>query len=89
VATTTLGDAIDLASLPPAVRRKAESVLPMARTNLKKAAQAGGKIALGTDAPLLLCAWLANSAARQPRCHGPCTRFTVRDPLKAVRLEAL
>lgn len=53
VPTMALGDAIDLASLPPAVRRKAESVLPMARANLKKAAQAGVKIALGTDAPLV------------------------------------
>ena len=53
VPTTALGDAIDLASLPPAVRRKAESVLPMARANLTKAAQAGVKIALGTDAPLV------------------------------------
>jgi imidazolonepropionase-like amidohydrolase len=53
VPTTALGDMIDLASLPPPVRRKAESVLPMARANLKKAAQAGVKIALGTDAPLV------------------------------------
>jgi imidazolonepropionase-like amidohydrolase len=53
VPTTALGDTIDLASLPPAVRRKAESVLPMARANLRKAAQAGVKIALGTDAPLV------------------------------------
>jgi imidazolonepropionase-like amidohydrolase len=53
VPTTALGDAMDMTSLPPAVRRKAESVLPMARANLRKAAQAGVKIALGTDAPLL------------------------------------
>jgi imidazolonepropionase-like amidohydrolase len=53
VPTMALGDAIDPASLPPAVRRKSESVLPMARANLKKAAQAGVKIALGTDAPLV------------------------------------
>jgi imidazolonepropionase-like amidohydrolase len=53
VPTTALGDTIDLASLPPAVRRKAESVLPMARANVRKAAQAGVKIALGTDAPLV------------------------------------
>jgi imidazolonepropionase-like amidohydrolase len=53
VPTTALGNAIDLASLPPAVRRKAESVLPLARANLQKAARAGVKIALGTDAPLV------------------------------------
>jgi imidazolonepropionase-like amidohydrolase len=53
VPTTALGDTTDMTSLPPAVRRKAESVLPMARANLRKAAQAGVKIALGTDAPLL------------------------------------
>jgi imidazolonepropionase-like amidohydrolase len=53
VPTTALGDTIDVASLPEAVRRKAESVLPMARANLRKAAQAGVKIALGTDAPLV------------------------------------
>jgi imidazolonepropionase-like amidohydrolase len=51
--TAALGDTIDVASLPPAVRRKAESVLPMARANVRKAAQAGVKIALGTDAPLV------------------------------------
>lgn len=53
VPTTALGDTMDLASLPPAVRRKAESVLPMARANVRKAVQAGVKIALGTDAPLV------------------------------------
>lgn len=53
VPTTALGDMMDLTSLPPAVRRKAESVLPLARANLRKAMQAGVKIALGTDAPLV------------------------------------
>ena len=53
VPTAALGDTIDLARLPAAVRRKAESVLPLARANLQKAAQAGVKIALGTDAPLV------------------------------------
>ena len=46
-------------------------------------------IALGTDAPLLPFAWLANSAAHHQRCDRPCRRVTLRDPLKAVRLEAL
>ena len=53
VPTTALTDTIDLAGLPPAVRRKAESILPLARANLRKAALAGVKIALGTDAPLV------------------------------------
>ena len=53
VPTTALADTLDLASLPPLVRRKAETVLPLARTNLRKAALAGVKIALGTDAPLV------------------------------------
>jgi imidazolonepropionase-like amidohydrolase len=53
VPTTALTDTINLASLPPAVRRKAESIRPLARANLRKAALAGVKIALGTDAPLV------------------------------------
>jgi imidazolonepropionase-like amidohydrolase len=53
VPTMALTDTIDLTRLPPAVRRKAESVLPIARANLRKAAQAGVKLALGTDAPLV------------------------------------
>jgi imidazolonepropionase-like amidohydrolase len=53
VPTTALGDTINLAALPPLVRHKAETVLPLARANLKKAAAAGVKIALGTDAPFV------------------------------------
>jgi imidazolonepropionase-like amidohydrolase len=53
VPTTALSDTMNLAALPPAVRRKAESILPLARANLRKAALAGVKIALGTDAPLV------------------------------------
>ena len=53
VPTTALVDTLDLATLPPPVRRKAETVTPIARANLQKAVQAGVKIALGTDAPLL------------------------------------
>jgi imidazolonepropionase-like amidohydrolase len=53
VPTTALFDTMDVASLPPTVRRKAESVLPLARANLRKAVQAGVKVALGTDAPLV------------------------------------
>lgn len=53
VPTTALTDTIDYAALPPAVRQKAESIVPLARANLRKAALAGVKIALGTDAPLV------------------------------------
>jgi imidazolonepropionase-like amidohydrolase len=53
VPTTALTDTMDLAMLPPPVRKKAEDILPKARANLRKAAQAGVKIALGTDSPLV------------------------------------
>ncbi|MEO8658328.1 MAG: amidohydrolase family protein [Bryobacteraceae bacterium] len=53
VPTTALTDTIDLAALPPVVRQKADYVLPLARANLRKAALAGVKIALDTDAPLV------------------------------------
>ena len=53
VPTTALTDSMNLAAFPPIVRRKAESVLPLARANLRKSALAGVKIALGTDSPLL------------------------------------
>ncbi len=53
VPTTALGDTIDLASMPPIVRRKADFALPAARESVRKAALAGVKIALGTDAPLV------------------------------------
>jgi len=53
VPTTALVDTIDMASLPPLVRKKAEYALPYAQASLRKAAQAGVKIALGTDAPLV------------------------------------
>ncbi len=53
VPTTALGDSLELSTLPKVVREKAEYVLPLARASLRKAALAGVKIALGTDAPLL------------------------------------
>lgn len=53
VPTTALTDTLDMATLPAPVRRKAEALLPVARANLQKAAKAGVKIALGTDAPLV------------------------------------
>lgn len=50
VPTTYLATRIDLEHLPPLLRQKAESLLPKARENLKKAIAAGVKIACGTDA---------------------------------------
>ena len=50
VPTTFLADNIDLAVLPPPIRAKAESVLPSARENLRRAIRAGVPIAFGTDA---------------------------------------
>jgi imidazolonepropionase-like amidohydrolase len=50
VPTTYLADAIKLEALPPPIRAKAESVLPVAKQSLSKAIAAGVKIAFGTDA---------------------------------------
>jgi len=50
VPTTYLADAIDLEELPPPLRAKAESILPKAKANLRRAIAAGVKIAYGTDA---------------------------------------
>ncbi|MGH7561840.1 MAG: amidohydrolase family protein [Gemmatimonadales bacterium] len=50
VPTTYLVDRINLAVLPPPVRKKAETILPIARQSLAKAIAAGVKIAFGTDA---------------------------------------
>jgi imidazolonepropionase-like amidohydrolase len=50
VPTTYLVDRINLAVLPPLVRAKAETILPIARESLKRAIAAGVKIAFGTDA---------------------------------------
>ena len=50
VPTTYLVDRINLAVLPPLVRRKAETVLPLARESLRRAIAARVKIAFGTDA---------------------------------------
>lgn len=53
VPTRALGSLINMEALPPLLRRKAAEVLPMAEASLRKAIQAGVKIALGTDAQLL------------------------------------
>jgi imidazolonepropionase-like amidohydrolase len=50
VPTSYLVDRINLAVLPPLVRRKAESIMPLARESLRKAIVGGVKIAFGTDA---------------------------------------
>jgi imidazolonepropionase-like amidohydrolase len=50
VPTAYLRDRINLSVLPPLVRRKAESVLPLADASNRKAIAAGVKIAFGTDA---------------------------------------
>lgn len=50
VPTSYLVDALDLNALPAPIRKKAESILPMARESLKKSIASGVKIAFGTDA---------------------------------------
>ena len=50
VPTTYLADAVDLDVLPPAIRRKAEAILPVAKESLRRAVAAGVRIAFGTDA---------------------------------------
>jgi imidazolonepropionase-like amidohydrolase len=50
VPTTYLVDALNLDNLPPPIRSKAETVLPLARESLRKAIRAGVNIAFGTDA---------------------------------------
>jgi imidazolonepropionase-like amidohydrolase len=53
VPTTGPLDLVDLESLPPQNRKKAEYVYPLAKEGLKNAIEAGVKIALGTDTPIL------------------------------------
>ena len=50
VPTSYLVDRINLAVLPPLVRQKAETILPIARQSLRKAIAGGVKIGFGTDA---------------------------------------
>ena len=50
VPTAYLRERINLAVLPPLIRRKAESILPQARESNRKAIATGVKIAFGTDA---------------------------------------
>ncbi|HKR60196.1 MAG TPA: amidohydrolase family protein [Pyrinomonadaceae bacterium] len=53
VPTTYLSEAIRLDALPPPIRAKAESVMPIARQSLEKAIRADVKIAFGTDAAVI------------------------------------
>jgi imidazolonepropionase-like amidohydrolase len=53
VPTTALADYMDTSKSAPSVRAKAEQMFPLARTSVKRAADAGVKIALGTDAPAI------------------------------------
>lgn len=53
VPTTGLTDKMNLAMLDPIRKAKADYVLPLARNSVSKAIDAGVKIALGTDAPLI------------------------------------
>jgi len=53
VPTTALADYLDTSKSAPSVRAKAEQMFPLARTSVKRAADAGVKIALGTDAPAI------------------------------------
>lgn len=50
VPTTYLTESINLDALPPRIRAKAESILPLAKANLRRAIRAGVRIAFGTDA---------------------------------------
>ena len=50
VPTSYLADRINLAALPPLMRQKAETVLPLARASLRSAIAQQVKIAFGTDA---------------------------------------
>ena len=50
VPTEYLSERINLAMLPPLIRRKAEYVMPLARESHRKAIASGVKIAFGTDA---------------------------------------
>jgi imidazolonepropionase-like amidohydrolase len=50
VPTAYLAERVDIDVLPPLVRRKAETILPLARASLPQAMAAGVRIAFGTDA---------------------------------------
>lgn len=53
VPTTRLADAMDVSHAPKELQEKAALMFPLARTSVKKAYDAGVKIAVGTDAPAI------------------------------------
>jgi imidazolonepropionase-like amidohydrolase len=53
VPTTYLADGMDVSSAAPELRAKAAIMFPAARASAKAAADAGVKIAVGTDAPAI------------------------------------
>jgi imidazolonepropionase-like amidohydrolase len=53
VPTTYLAGAIDMEVLPPPIRAKAESVIPVAVESVRRAVAAGVPIAFGTDAAVI------------------------------------
>ncbi len=53
VPTRALAGLIDMSALPPLLASKAREVLPLAGVSLRRAAAAGVKIALGTDAAVM------------------------------------
>ncbi|QIX52682.1 amidohydrolase family protein [Rhodococcus sp. DMU1] len=53
VPTTRLADAMDTSHAPRELQEKAAEMFPRARTSVKKAYDAGVKIAVGTDAPAI------------------------------------
>ncbi|AZG45787.1 metal-dependent hydrolase family protein [Gordonia insulae] len=53
VPTTRLADAMDVSKSPPELQAKAAEMFPKARISVKKAYDAGVKIAVGTDAPAI------------------------------------
>jgi imidazolonepropionase-like amidohydrolase len=53
VSTTCLTDQMDLSRAAPELQEKAAQVFPLARTVLKRAADAGVRVCAGTDAPAI------------------------------------
>jgi imidazolonepropionase-like amidohydrolase len=53
VPTRALGGLINLDALPPLLRHKAETVLPLADASFRRAVAAGVRVALGTDAAVM------------------------------------
>jgi len=53
VPTTYLADGMDVSHAPPELQAKAAEVFPRAKETIRKAVQAGARIAVGTDAPAI------------------------------------